>query len=151
MSHCFRCAATAAAALFLVGMQPAPAENIEVRLEPGRWRISTTTLTGGPPSPPQVAMRCLTPAEVDDPVKTFGPQVSTVNSQCESTEFRQDRAGLAWGVRCRGQMDMEVAGQFLFASPTRYSALIVTRATLLDSVRQQSMVSIAAERVGDCP
>lgn len=119
-------------------------------LEPGRWRVVTTTLSG-PPSPPQVAMRCLTPQEVADPGKTFAPQVSTVNSDCERTEFKLEPSGLTWRLQCKGQLDMDVSGQFIFASPTNYSALVITKATMLDRIVQENMVSIAAERVGDCP
>ena len=115
--------------------------------EPG-WRVITTTLSG-PPSPPQVAMRCLTPEEVGDLGKTFGPQVSTVKSECER-EFEFEPSSLKWRLQCRGQINIDVAGQFVFESATRYSAMVVTRATMIDLVVQNSMVSIDAERVGAC-
>lgn len=118
--------------------------------EPGRWRVITTTLSG-PPGPPQVAMRCLSPEQVADLGKTFGPQVSTVNSDCERTEFEFSPSGLKWRLQCRGQLNIDVAGQFEFESATRYSAMVVTRATMADLVVQNNMVSIDAERVGDCP
>jgi hypothetical protein len=133
------------ALLLLVAAWPASAEN----LEPGRWRVITTTLSG-PPSPPQVASRCLTPEETADPGKTFGPQFSTVNSLCERTEFKLDPSGLTWRLQCKGQVDMDVAGQFIFESATRYSAMLVTRAMVLDRIVQNTMVSIVAERVGAC-
>lgn len=117
--------------------------------EPGRWRVITTTLSG-PPAPPQVAMRCLTAEQVADLGKTFGPQVSTVNSDCERIEFQFDPSGLKWRLQCRGQINIDVAGQFVFESATRYSAMVVTRATMIDVVVQNNMVSINAERVGPC-
>jgi hypothetical protein len=118
-------------------------------LEPGRWRVLTTTLSG-PLLPPQVASRCLTSEDVADPGKTFGPQVTTENSECERKEFRLEPSGLTWRLQCRGQLDMDVMGQFIFDSPTRYSALIKTRATMLDRIVHDTMVSISAERIGDC-
>ncbi|MET0867398.1 MAG: DUF3617 family protein [Pseudorhodoplanes sp.] len=118
-------------------------------LEPGRWRVVTTTLSG-PPTPPQVANRCLTPEDVKDLGKTFGPQVSTVNSECTQTEFKLEPAGLSWRLQCRGQLDMDVAGQFIFESPTHYSALITTQATMMDRMVQQTMMTIAAQRTGAC-
>jgi hypothetical protein len=45
---------------------------------------------------------------------------------------------------------MDVAGQFIFESATRYSAMLVTRAMVLDRIVQNTMVSIVAERVGAC-
>ena len=134
------------ALLLVFAVQEASAET----LQPGRWRVVTTTLSG-PPTPPQVAMRCLTPQEVADPGKTFAPQVATVNSECERTEFKLEPTGLTWRLQCKGQIDMDVAGQFIFTSPTNYSALVVTKATMLERIVQETMVSIDAERVGDCP
>ena len=49
-----------------------------------------------------------------------------------------------------GQIDMDVAGQFIFDSPTRYSALVGTRATMLGRIVQDTMLSISAERIGEC-
>jgi hypothetical protein len=133
------------ALLPLVTVQPAWAQN----LEPGRWRVMTTTLSG-PIAPPQVATRCLTPEDVADPGKTFGPQVTTENSECKRTEFKLEPSGLTWRLQCRGQLDMDVSGQFIFDSPTRYSAFIKTKATMHDRIVHDTMVSISAERIGEC-
>ena len=135
----------AAAFLALWAAQSALAEN----LEPGRWRVVTTMLSG-PPSPPQVATRCLTPEQVADPGKTFAPQASTVNSDCERTVFKLEPSGLTWQLQCRGQVDMDVTGQFIFDSTKRYNALVTTKVTMLDRLVQETMISIAAEHVGDC-
>lgn len=118
-------------------------------LEAGRWRVMTTTLSG-PLAPPQVATRCLTPEDVADLGKTFVPQVKTENSECKRTEFNLESTGLTWRLQCKGQLDMDVAGQFIFDSPTRYSAMVTTKASMLDQIVQQSMVSISAERIGEC-
>lgn len=130
---------------WLFAVTSAPAEN----LEPGRWRVMTTTLSG-PLAPPMVATRCLTPEDVADPGKTFGPQASTVNSDCERTLFKLEPSGLTWKLQCRGQINIDVAGQFIFDSPTRYSALVTTRATMAEHIVQESMISISAERIGEC-
>ena len=118
-------------------------------LEPGRWRVMTTTLSGAL-APPQVATRCLTPADVADLGKTFAPQVKAENSECTRTEFKLEPSGLTWRLQCKGQLDMDVAGHFIFDSPTRYSAMVTTKASMLDQIVQQSMVSISAERIGEC-
>jgi hypothetical protein len=118
-------------------------------LEAGRWRVLTTTLSG-PLAPPQVATRCLTAEDVADLGTTFAPQVKTENSECKRTEFKLEPTGLTWRLQCKGQLDMDVAGQFIFDSPTRYSAMVTTKASMLDQIVQQSMVSISAERIGEC-
>jgi hypothetical protein len=38
----------------------------------------------------------------------------------------------------------------VFESATRYSAMVVTRATMIDMIVQNTIVSIEAERVGAC-
>jgi len=133
------------ALLSLMSVQSAFAQS----LEPGRWRVMTTTLSG-PIAPPDVATRCLTPEDVADLGKTFGPQIKTENSTCERKEFKLEASGLTWRLQCRGDLDMDLDAEFIFDSPTRYSALIKTRATMLDRIVHDSMVSISAERIGEC-
>lgn len=142
MKHVMRCLV---ALLSLAALQSASAQS----LEPGRWRVLTTTLSGQL-QPPMIATRCLTPEDVADPGKTFGPQVSTENSECERKEFKLEPTGLSWRLQCRGQLNMDVAGQFIFDSPTRYSAFITSKATMLDRIVNETMVSISAERIGEC-
>jgi hypothetical protein len=138
----------AAACLLALLVGAAPSASAQ-SLEPGRWRVLTTTLSG-PLAPPLVATRCLTADDVADPGKTFVPQVVTENSDCKRTEFNLEATGMTWRLQCKGQLDMDVAGQFIFDSPTRYSAMITTKASMLDQIVQQSMVSISAERIGEC-
>jgi hypothetical protein len=141
-----RAAGRLIALLAVVALVPsASAQNLEA----GRWRVLTTTLSG-PLAPPQVATRCLTPEDVADLGKTFAPQVKAENSECMRTEFKLEPTGLTWRLQCKGQLDMDVAGQFIFDSPTRYSAMVTTKASMLDQIVQQSMVSISAERIGEC-
>jgi hypothetical protein len=121
------------------------------QLEAGRWRVMTTQLGEGPvAAPPQIRMRCLTPAEVADPAKTFSPEVSTVNAICERTEYSLDQNFLKWRLQCRGQVDMDVAGQFIFESPTRYTAMVATKATVMERIVQSTLSTIDGQRVGDC-
>ena len=135
--------------LLLFALTCIPLTAGAVELQPGQWRVVTTPLSG-PAMPPGVTMRCLKPEEVKDPGKTFAPQVSTVNSECERTRFDLDETSLTWRLQCKGQLDMDVAGQFVFESPTKYSAIIATKAAMLERIVQESVVTITAERVGDC-
>jgi len=122
------------------------------QLEAGQWRVMTTQLNEGPASsPPQIKMRCMTPAEVADPAKTFTPEVSTVNATCERTEYALEGNYLKWRLQCRGQIDMDVAGQFIFESPTRYTAMVATKATVMDRVVQTTISTIDGQRIGECP
>lgn len=136
-------------ALFFVSILVGAAQAQQ--LEAGQWRVMTTQLGEGPvAAPPQIKMRCLTPAEVADPAKTFTPEVSTVNATCERTEYVLEGNFLKWRLQCRGQIDMDVAGQFIFESPTRYSAMIATKATVMERVVQSTLSTIDGQRVGEC-
>ncbi|HWV40433.1 DUF3617 domain-containing protein [Pseudorhodoplanes sp.] len=129
----------------LIAAYPASAQSLEA----GRWRVMTTTLSEAH-KPPMVATRCLTAEDVADLGKTFGPQSTTENLECRRTEFSQNSEGMTWRLQCRGQIDVDVSAEFIFSSPVRYSALVKTRATMLDRIVQDNMVSISAERIGEC-
>ena len=45
---------------------------------------------------------------------------------------------------------MDVAGQFIFESPTRYTAMVATKATAMERIVHTTLSTIDGERVGDC-
>ncbi len=57
---------------------------------------------------------------------------------------------LKWRLQCKGQLDMDVAGEFLFRDD-RYSATIVASSSMLGKLMQEVRTVIEAERVGECP
>ncbi len=120
-------------------------------LEPGHWKVTTRPESGGMSTPPQEKLRCLGPADVADLGKTFSPEASAVNANCERTEYNLDTTGLTWRLQCRGQIDMDVAGKFVFESPTRYTAMIATKVTAMGQLLQTSTAVIEGERTGPCP
>ena len=83
--------------------------------------------------------------------KTFSPVSRTTNSACEQTERESTPQRLKWRLQCTGQLDMDVAGEFLFETPERYTATLITEAWMQGQRIQRSHVTIEAERVGDCP
>ena len=56
-------------------------------IEPGQWKVTAKTVMNGAIAPPQAKARCLTPEQVSDVAKTFGPVLGTVNSTCEQPEY----------------------------------------------------------------
>jgi hypothetical protein len=119
-------------------------------IEPGFWKVTSSPEINGNAAPPQVSMRCLSPAEASDVDKTFSPQLRTQNLTCERTEHEVTATTLTWRLRCTGQPTMEVAGAFKFETAQRYTALIVSNATIGEQA-VSSRVAIIGERVGDCP
>jgi hypothetical protein len=53
-------------------------------------------------------------------------------------------------MQCTGQLDMDVAGEFLFENPQRYTATVTTEATMAGQPMQKSRVTIEAEWIGEC-
>jgi hypothetical protein len=119
-------------------------------LQPGLWRATQTPTVNGIAGPPRQNTRCLTPADVGDLDRTFSPVSRTTNSTCERTKHESTPQRLRWRLQCRGQLDMDVAGEFLF-NDTRYSATIVASSSMLGKLLQEVRTVIEAERVGECP
>jgi hypothetical protein len=74
--------------LLLCGLQvAATSAAAEDLIQAGQWKVTATTVMNGAATPPQAKARCLTPEQVGDVAKTFGPVSGTVNSTCEKTEY----------------------------------------------------------------
>jgi hypothetical protein len=119
-------------------------------LEPGFWKVTSQAEVNGNPAPPSESMRCLTPADTADLKKTFSPQMRTQRVACEQLKDEFTPTTLAWHMKCTGEPMMDVAGAFKFETPQRYTAMIVTKATI-GPTEMNSRVAIIGERVGDCP
>jgi hypothetical protein len=119
-------------------------------LEPGLWQLTTRAEINGGMAPPQQSMRCLKPEDVADLDKTFSPVFNTVNSACERTEHEASPQRVKWRLICKGQVDMDVAGEFVFETPQRYVARMATTASMMGRPMQNSRSVIEATRVGEC-
>jgi hypothetical protein len=119
-------------------------------LDAGLWRSIQTPTLNGIAGPPRETMRCLRDAEVNDLERTFSPVYGTTNSACEQTEHEFTPQRLKWRLQCRGQLDMDVAGEFVFERRDRYTATIVASSSMLGKLMQETHTRIEAERVGEC-
>jgi Protein of unknown function (DUF3617) len=119
-------------------------------LQAGLWRSVQTPALNGIAGPPRETMRCLRDAEVADLERTFSPVYGTTNSACEQVEREFTPQRLKWRLQCRGQLDMDVAGEFVFERPDRYTATIVASSSMLGKLMQETHTRIEAERVGEC-
>jgi hypothetical protein len=137
----------AAGLLVFAGLAP-PA--LADGLQAGLWRVTNKPEVNGKAAPERENMRCLTAADVVDLDKTFSPVSRTTNSTCERVEHESSPQRLKWRLKCTGQLDMDVAGEFVFDTPEHYSATINTEASMLGQVMQKSRVRIEASRVGEC-
>jgi hypothetical protein len=136
-----------AAAAVAIAVPASHAEGIA----PGLWKITTTTILNGAQTSPEAKARCLSADQATDPAKTFSPEYATVNSECRRTEYDASGRKLSWRLQCKGQIDMEVSGDFVFETPKRYTATILTRGWMAGRQMMSSSAAIEGEHVGDCP
>ncbi len=133
------------AALWLGGA-PARADGIA----PGLWKITETIVMNGAASSPQVKTRCLSAEQAGDTAKTFSPEYGTVNSQCERTEYTSTATKLKWRMECKGQMDMDVSGDFSFDTAGHYTATISSKGSMAGQQVVATSVAIEGEQIGEC-
>lgn len=119
-------------------------------IEPGLWKVTTRVESGGVIGPPRETRTCLTPEQTRDLAATFSPISRTINSECAPIERSLVNNRLKWQLVCKGQIDMELTGDFVFEPPHRYSATIQTKATMPGSPTVASRNVLEAERISQC-
>ena len=119
-------------------------------IEPGEWKVTTNTTMNGAMMPPQVKSRCLTADQTADVGRTFGPVFGTVNSSCQNPEQETGGRRLKWRLQCKGQIDMDISGDFIFDSSAHYSGTIVTKAWMAGALTSDVKSELQGERVGAC-
>ena len=100
--------------------------------------------------PPQVKSRCLTPEQAGDLSTTFGTVMTMVNSTCERTEYDAAGRRLKWRMQCKGQIDMDVVGDFNFDTLSHYSATVTSKAWMAGQQVSDVKTELEGEHVGAC-
>jgi hypothetical protein len=120
-------------------------------IEPGLWQVISRTQTGGVIGPPHESSKCLTPQDVADLATTFSPVSRTVNSTCAPIERSLTGPRLTWRLTCKGQLDMELTGEFNFDSPRHYTATVQSKAAMAGMPMVDSQENIEARWLSACP
>src|SRR5262245_47155125 len=120
-------------------------------IKPGLWRVINKPVINGTAGQIQQNMRCLSAADVADLDKTFSPVSRTVNSECERVEHEFTPQRLKWRLQCKGQVDMEVAGDFIFDAADHYTGVVTARSSMGGRPMQDVLTEIEGKRVGPCP
>jgi Protein of unknown function (DUF3617) len=136
----------AIALLCAAAASPAVADGIS----PGLWQVTETVVMNGAASAPQVRTRCLSAEQAGDTAATFSPEYRTVNSDCERAEFQSTASNLKWRMLCKGQMDMDVSGDFTFDTPKHYTATIRSKGSMAGREFVNTSVAIVGEHLGEC-
>ena len=140
-------AACGLVAAYVLGGSPVLADGIE----PGLWQVISRTQTGGVIGPPHQSSKCLTSHDVADLATTFSPISRTVNSTCAPIERSLSDSHLTWRLTCKGQLDMELTGEFNFDSPRHYSATVQSKAAMAGMPMVDSQENIEARWLSACP
>ena len=120
-------------------------------IEPGLWQVISRTQTGGVIGPPHESSKCLTPQDVADLATTFSPISRTANSTCAPIERSLAGTRLIWRLTCKGQLDMELTGEFNFDSPRHYTAIVQSKAAMAGMPMVDSQENIEARWLSACP
>jgi len=131
-------------------MLAASAEASDLAIEPGQWKVTSTTVMVGAPAQSGTKARCLTAEQASDVAKTFGPVSGTVNSTCEPAESEVTGRNLKWHLQCRGQLDLDVIASFNFDSSSHYTATVISKGRMAGQLISDVKTDIEGERVGEC-
>ena len=101
-------------------------------------------------TPSQTRTRCLSAEQAGDTATTFSPEYRTVNSDCERAEFSSTASRLKWRMLCKGQLDMDVSGDFNFDTPKHYTAKIESKGSMAGRTMVETSVAIDGENLGEC-
>jgi hypothetical protein len=120
-------------------------------IQPGLWKIISRTEANGAISPSQQSSKCFTAEQARDLVATFSPAPTTINSECGKLESSLDGDRLKWRLICKGQLNMEITGDYTFREGTQYAAIVRNTASMGGMPMSSSVTTLYAERVSDCP
>ncbi len=120
-------------------------------IEAGLWQVISRTQTGGVIGPPHESSKCLSAQEVNDLAATFSPASRTVNATCAPIEKSFNGSRLTWKLSCKGQLDMELTGEFNFDGPQHYTAIVQSKAAMAGMPMVDSQENIEARWLSACP
>ena len=120
-------------------------------IAPGLWQITSRTETGGVIGPPHESSKCLTAEQVRDLPTTFSPIPRTINSTCDAIErsFADDK--LTWRLVCKGELNMQLDGEFNFDEPHHYTGTVRTKAVMAGMPMVDAQDTLEGRWVSACP
>ena len=137
----------AVAVLFVFSSSAVLADGIE----PGLWKIISRIESNGAVSPSRESGKCFTAEQARDLVATFSPEMRTINSECAPLESSLDGDRLKWRLVCKGQLNMEVTGDYKFRDRHQYAGIVRTTTSMAGQPMNDTVTTLYAERVSDCP
>ena len=74
-----------------------------------------------------------------------------MNSECAPLESSLVAGNLKWKLVCKGQLDMELTGDFNFDKLRHYTATVTSKAAMAGQQVANSKTMLEAEWVSECP
>lgn len=134
-----------------LAMLTASARAETLSIEPGQWKVTAKTTVNGAAQPPKVTMKCVSPEQAGDVTKALGPSMGTVNSTCAPTEFQIKVGQMKWRVQCKGQIDIDLLGDYAFDGMSHYTATVLSKAWIDGKLISDVTTELQGERAGVCP
>jgi hypothetical protein len=119
-------------------------------IEAGLWKVITRTETGGVIGPPHENLKCLTPEQTGDLATTFSPVAGTINSVCAPIDRSLKDGKLTWHLECKGQLDMDLSGEFNFNDAHHYTGVVHTKAQMAGMQMVDSQNMLEGQWVSAC-
>jgi len=141
-----KCRIALSAAILALASTVALADGIA----PGLWKVITRTETGGIIGPPHESSKCLTAEQTHDLGTTFSPVPTTINSVCAPIERSLSGDKLPWRLTCKGQLNMELTGDFTFDDPHHYTATVHTKAVMAGIPMVDSQNMLEGQWLSEC-
>jgi Protein of unknown function (DUF3617) len=120
-------------------------------IDPGLWKIVGHSETAGVVGPPHESTKCLTADQTKDLATSFSVIPNTINSTCAPIERTFDGKHLTWHLVCKGQMDMDLSGDFNFDSPRHYTGTVQTKAAMAGMQMVDTKNAVEGQWVSACP
>ena len=138
-------------ALFVTAMALVSTASLADGIEAGLWKVITRTETGGVIGPPHESLKCLTSEQTSDLATTFSPVAGTINSVCAPIDRSLKDGRLTWHLVCKGQLDMDLSGEFNFDDPHHYTGNVRTRAQMAGMQMVDSQNMLEGQWMSACP
>jgi hypothetical protein len=120
-------------------------------IQPGLWKIISHSETRGMVGPPRESRKCLSADQAKDVATTFSPISLTINSTCAPIERNFDGKHLTWHLVCTGQLNMDLAGDFTFDSPSHYKGQVHSKSEMAGMNGIDGIEVMEGEWVSECP
>jgi hypothetical protein len=97
--------------------------------QPGLWKLSNQSVTGGKIQPASTSTRCITPQDIPAHKWMFLLDTAASDTTCTRTVFNATSNTIDWRFACSGQAPRTTEGSIRFDTPEHYTGTVSTKGT----------------------